>query len=113
MKAVFYITSLLILSACATHKDISTPDHKEVVETESTDDVKTVGIVRITDKGCFCYLEVNEKGVLLKMYPVNLDEKYKKEGTRIQFTYHLSRAMQPENCFVDKVIAVDDVTELR
>ena len=113
MRFVFYITVLLFLSACASHKEIAEPVIKEVGETAVVDDGFSVGIVRITDKGCFYYIEVNEKGVPMKMYPVNLDDKYKKEGIRIQFTYYPSRAMQPENCFVDKVIAVNDVTELK
>jgi hypothetical protein len=113
MRSLFFLTAIILLTACTTQKEIANSENNGEHLSENVEDGFTVGIVRITDKGCYCYLEVNENGSLLKMYPVNLDEKYKKEGVRLKFTYNVSRAMQPENCFVDKVVAVNDVSELR
>jgi hypothetical protein len=113
MRSLFFLTAIIILTACANQKEIVNSENHGDQVVENVEDGFTVGMVRITDKGCFCYLEVNENGALLKMYPVNLDEKYKKEGIRLKFTYNVSRAMQPENCFVDKVVALENVVELK
>lgn len=78
------------------------------------EDTRLVGKVRIGERdGCPFYLETYEDGRSLTMYPVNLDDKFKIEGVKIKFDYTPSRAMQPENCSVDKVVSLNNVTPLR
>lgn len=78
------------------------------------EDLRLVGKVRIGEKdACPFYLETFEGGKSITMYPVDLDDTYKIEGVKIKFDYTPSRAMQPENCIVDKVVSLNNVTLLR
>lgn len=82
-------------------------------QTRIGDNYRIVGVIHVNDDPCGAYIEAQEKDGMVKMYPVNLEDKYKKDGLRVKFDYTLSRAMQPAGCSVDKVIAVRDFTVLR
>lgn len=111
MKSVLFIAYLVISTACASQKEITAPVDNVSIENSEQDKMLT-GTVRVSDRGCPLFLEVYENGKLITMYPVNLDEKLKIDGTRIKFSYIPSRAMQPEKCLVDKVVSLVEVIEL-
>lgn len=111
MKMYFIVLTVLALTACSTPEEVVVEQIEEVVVVEDVAQ-KLVGKVRVGDK-CVLYLETYEEGQLVTMYPVNLEENLKYNGAKISFTYTLSRAKQPENCQVDKVVALDNVTLMR
>lgn len=111
MKFQVIFSGLILLAACTTPKEVVVEEQKEVV-VEQVSEVELVGKVRTSDT-CPLYLETYEDGKLVTMYPVNLEENLKNNGVKISFTYTLSRAKQPENCRVDKVVALDNVKQMR
>ena len=71
------------------------------------------GTVHLTDNPCKMYIEADvSKGEIKRFYPVNLDEKFHIEGMEINFSYNLSRAMQPEGCYVDNVVSINMAEEV-
>ena len=113
MKILFLALTAVLIASCGTQKEVVVSNDNGANVEQVTKEGMLVGIVRMNPKGCPLYLDVNENGEAITMYPVNLDEKYKKDGIRLEFTYTPSRAMQPENCNVTKVVALDNVTQLR
>lgn len=123
MKTLFLLSSLFLFFACGSQKEVATNsvnETKEEVEevVEETEEAlnnnfRIVGTVHTTDKGCGVYIDAKMEDTSVKMYPVNLDEKYQVEGMFIRFTYALSRAMQPSECDCSKVVSLSDVTPLR
>lgn len=66
------------------------------------------GTVHLTDDACKIYIDAEiAPDEIKRFYPVNLDEKFRKEGMKIKFSYNLSRAMQPEGCYVDHVVSIN------
>lgn len=113
MKILFLALTLVLVTSCGTQKEVVQSNDGNANVEQITNDGMIVGIVRVNPRGCPLYIDATENGEALTMYPVNLDEKYKKDGIRIQFSYTPSRAMQPEDCNVTKVVALDNVTQLR
>lgn len=72
---------------------------------------KLTGKVLLNEK-CPFFIETFENGQMVRMYPVNLADEFKKQGCKIRFTYLPSRAMQPSECQVDKVVVVENVERL-
>lgn len=122
MKTLFFLAIVGLAAACGTAKETDPIVVEEVIEevieeVESeeppTDPVNRVfGIVHLNE-GCGAYIEVIDGENTQLLYPINLDEAYKVEGTRIKFVYAMSRAMQPEGCSVDMTVTVTDVTRMR
>ena len=64
-----------------------------------------------------CRLYITIEGVFSKssiiefhtLYPINLDQKFKKDGMYLQFNYTPSRAMSPEGCATDAVVSLENV----
>ena len=107
MKSIFIILAIVGLSACGTSKELSTENKS--TETIASDG-KLNGIVYVSIKGCSVLIETVIEGETLRLYPVNLDEKFKSDGIRIMFNYSPSRAMQPEGCtLIDRVVSVENV----
>jgi len=106
MKTLILFSVLFYSVSCSTQK--------ELVD-NGADSLETIqmikGIVHLNNEGCPCFIEAIENGKTIKMYPVNLEESFKVEGLKIKFSYNLSRAMQPENCNVDRVVSVENVSK--
>lgn len=113
MKITFLALTMILITSCGTQKEVVKSGDGAANVEQIANDGMIVGIVRMNAKGCPLYLDANENGEAITMYPVNLDEKYKKDGIRLKFTYTPSRAMQPEECNVNKVVALDSVIQLR
>ena len=106
-----------LISCCAERKaaeDVVMVNSTEIVN-ESLNDFKTdgFGIVKNSKDACI-YIDASIKieGVVKNktLYPVNLDEKFQKNGSKINFDFTLSRAMQPSGCDVDYVVSVSNVS---
>lgn len=111
MKVIFLFTFLLIAASCGTQKETVENLEKEPV-VEVVDNSMLIGKVRISEEGCPLYVETYEEGKMVTMYPVNLEESLKVNGTKIKFTYNYSRGVQPENCNVDKVVSLENVEKV-
>jgi hypothetical protein len=110
MKLQLIFSCLVIATACSTSKEVVVEEKKEVI-VEQAEVTDLVGKVR-TSEECELYLETYEGGKLVTMYPVNLDDNLKQNGVKISFTYILSKAKQPENCRVDKVVVLENVKQM-
>lgn len=108
------VASCLFFGACKTPKDV-TPKKVEdniVQEPEGTDRIRITGKI-VMGGDCPLYLEANESNARVTMYPVNLDPQFQKNGLKISFFYQPSRAKQPAECVVDKVVSLEDVQLLK
>jgi hypothetical protein len=106
MKTVILFSVLFFSISCSTQKEII---ENGTFESEAVQIVK--GTVYISEEGCPVFITAKIDGALVKMYPVNLEEQFKIDGLKIKFSFNLSRAMQPENCKVDKVVSLENVTK--
>jgi len=98
--------------------DLPTDQNAETETTEEVEEVmednyRIIGLVHIQDGECPIWIEARGKDGPLKIYPVNLEEKYQQEGMKIKFAYTHSMAQQPEGCDIDLVAVLNDVTLMR
>ncbi len=119
MKTLFLLSGLFLFFACGSQKEVAantvneTSENVEDASDTMNDNFRIVGTVHTIDKGCGVYIDAKLEDRSVKMYPVNLDEKFSVEGMFIRFTYAPSRAMQPSGCKCDRVVSLSDVTPLR
>ena len=99
MKVLFLLISILFLS-CGTQKN-----NAETIENQ------TKGTI-VKSENC-TYIEVIIEKDMLTMYPVNMSDEFKKSGLKISFDYRPSKAPQPANCKVDRVISVSNVSLIK
>jgi hypothetical protein len=114
MRKIIYALSLGIF----TNIFLSCKTLKEPITTLESEKAVVVGMVSLSDS-CGVSIQIvglkgkaNESGELLfpqTLFPVNLEDKFKKQGQKIQFQYVYSRAMSPENCHVDAVVSLVNV----
>ncbi len=116
--SILFIATLFI--SCGSQKEVvqttTTTTTETVEETIDQADMnyRVVGIVRENTEGCaFCIETEIAPGEIKFLYAVNLEDQFKKEGTKIKFDYALSRAMLPEGCKAEMTVSVTDVTRLR
>ena len=118
MKNIITLSVLFLALACGNQKEImqekeAIEEEIEVVTEETNGNSRVVGVVHVSETECPLYIETRLKDSTANMYPMNLEEKYKKEGMRLKFNYALSRGQQPENCDIDFVVSMTDVTLMR
>ena len=73
---------------------------------------RTIGTIHVAEENCPYYILVNsgaEELINKRLYPVDLDDTYKKKGLKLAFVFSYSKAMSPENCSIDAVIALDSI----
>lgn len=95
MKIVIMFFALFLF-ACGTQKNSKLESNQ------------SRGIVELSEHCTIIHSEIEGKPIT--MYPVNIEDKFKKEGLKIQFDFALSRAAQPTNCIVDRVVSVSNVS---
>ena len=130
MKLITIALSILIFASCGGKKEVasSTSSAEATTASASTnagtssswdgvhdpENLRIIGTVRVDDSACKLWIDAQpQKDKHMKLYPINLDEKFKKDGMMIKFTYAVSRAPQPGGCDAQLVIKVEDVTPLR
>ncbi len=121
MKLLFFTSIVFLFFSCGNQKKVAENENIEKVEQVSdqteeetvVNNFRMVGKVHLTDKGCMVYIDAKGDGDSIKMYPVNLEDKYNVEGMLIRFTYRPSKAKQPKDCDCDMPVIVSDVTRLR
>jgi hypothetical protein len=75
------------------------------------------GIIHVNENGCPIYIEISNCLVSnqayyigKKVYPVNLEDKFKKKGLKVHFNLTVSKAPSPEGCNSDYVVSVEDLS---
>lgn len=113
MKVVSGLFFVWMLIGCSLTKEKTT--NSTFVKLEKVDEVQAsfvTGKVRNRNgEGCL-YIQVQDGTTEKKYYPINLSDEYKKDGLKIHFLFHLSRAMLPQGCLdeaVDAVIIIDEI----
>lgn len=109
MKSFFLLSITALFFSCGTAKKANTD--------KASTAGNYYGTVHLSANGCPYYIEIQkskntnlEKESFKNVYPVNLDDKYRKDGLKIHFNYNISRAMTPAGCTVDAVVSVDNVS---
>ncbi len=97
MKSIFIVLTLVLFS-CGMSKN------KE----NTVENNQTKGEIILSDDCVMINSSIDGKE--LKMYPVNLDKQYHQSGLVILFDYSPSKAPQPTNCSVDRVVTVQNVS---
>jgi hypothetical protein len=76
-----------------------------------------MGTVHLNKNSCPYSIEINQCLVSdlsyylgKTVYPVQLDDKFKKEGLSLNFNFTVSKAMSPTDCQVDYVVVLDNVS---
>lgn len=109
-----YLILLIIpfFFACESTKEITEENTES--NAESTNIEFYVGTVHIQKDNCL-YVEamIKESDKPIKLYPVNLDEKFEVEGIKIKFEYAINRMMIPENCIADVAARFYKVSRVR
>lgn len=71
-----------------------------------------VGVVAMSDT-CFILVTEVRPNEFKRLWPINLDAKYKVEGMKLKFNYSIYRASIPSVCEADLAVKVSDITILR
>ncbi len=103
-----YLLTLLLFSSCVGVRS----NHEKSFEIKSFK-----GIVHLNYNGCPYYIEVTNCLVSnlsyylgKKIYPIELDEKFKKEGVAVEFDLTVSKAPSPEDCLIDYVVSIQNIS---
>jgi hypothetical protein len=98
-----------VANASTSQEKPKEPVGNPAIITPPKEDVKFYnGIVHLTSEGCGVYIAVGG-GEIADFYPVNLDAKYKVQGTKLKFQATFSRAKSPEGCMI-LPMSIDMVT---
>jgi hypothetical protein len=110
MKLLFFLSLFASVvfgsSSCCSHKDLPVSFA-----------YNCQGIVHLSENGCPIYIEITNsqvEGINVgnKIYPVDLADKYKKKGLKLEFFATISRAQSPEGCSIDGVAAIGSVNAI-
>lgn len=105
--------SLLFICACGVKKNAKSENDTDwTVETQPVME-RIIGTVHTSETECPVYIEAIEKEDTFKIYPINLDERFKVDGMRLKFAYHAVKAPQPASCNTNIAAELIDVTPLR
>ncbi len=102
------ILFLLLICSCRSAKN--------QISDQSKGSTIYTGTVHLNNNGCHYYIEINKCLVSnieflgKTIYPIQLDDKFKKEGVKLKFNLSLSRAMSPSDCQVDYVVSLENVS---
>ena len=85
--------------------------------TQTSDYAPFTGKIHMNESGCPFYIEVTNCFVSnlsyyigKKIYPVQLEDKYKKNGQKLNFNLTVSRAPSPADCQIDYVVSLTNVS---
>jgi hypothetical protein len=113
MKALFMSLVVLLLVASCKSAEVVATENKDIME-EVSEDGAVSGVVYVSLKGCPVLIIVDSGADQKRLYPVNLPQEFKVDGTKILFNYIPSRAMQPDGCtLIDMVVSVENVQKTR
>ncbi|MFT7614664.1 MAG: hypothetical protein ACI9J3_003647 [Parvicellaceae bacterium] len=104
MKKLILSTVILVMAvssiSCVTKKD--TPEKEDIFEVvpmmNSTNYITGTVTDEYAKDGCKFLIKVMGKGAEQLINPVNLPDKYKKDGMKISFMWTASKAPQLDNC---------------
>jgi hypothetical protein len=107
----FFVLPLSILFfSCKPRKEISNSQSENLYN-------PIVGKVHLGENTCPYFIEVEQVFVSnlsyylgKKIYPVQLNEEYQKNNLVIRFNPTISRAPSPENCAVDFVVTLENIS---
>lgn len=114
MKVFLAMTLAVFLMSCKSTKEVTDNGNPPIEETPKEQvDPRVVGYVKLQNQGCDVLLEVDLKGEKTLMYPVNLEDKFKKEGLKLMFQYLPSKKAIPLDCKANICIVMSDVSAYR
>lgn len=111
------ILGFMVLMACSNSKETLSGNEETDQTTEEvesvTENYRVIGIVHISETDCPLLIETRLKEETVLFYPLNLDEKFRREGMKIKFAYETSKGSLPENCSEAVAVSLSDVTLMR
>ena len=90
-----------------------TAENAEEGGTITAQTVSVVGTVHVSDTGCPLYIDAVAAEQEVKLYPVNLEDKFKNEGMKLKFKYQPSKIQQPDSCPDAMPVTLSDVSLMR
>ncbi len=110
MKYSILVSLILVLCSCGTFKN-QNPNSES-----SNNFAPFKGTIHLNESGCPYYIEINKCLVSnieylgKTIYPIQLDDKFKKKGLKLKFNLNLSRAPSPANCQIDYVVSLSNLS---
>ncbi|MFM7661708.1 MAG: hypothetical protein ACKO6A_03510 [Bacteroidota bacterium] len=103
LKSIPLFILLLFVGSCCSQKELSNKKNS-----------MCEGIVYLSQNGCPYFIEITESSIAgidvgNKIYPVQLNEKFKQNGLKIIFDALISRAPSPSDCMVNNVVVLSDI----
>jgi hypothetical protein len=111
MKYSLLTLLFVFISSCHTSKQTAEDT------SQTSDFAPYIGKIHLNESGCPYYIEVEQ--VLVsnlsfyigkKLYPVQLEEKFKKNGQKLKFNLAVSRAPSPSDCQIDYVVSLSNLS---
>jgi hypothetical protein len=98
------LCALFITSSCGNKKQVPVT----IAEQKDAGQPAMDGVVHLGTEAGSCGLYI-----LLKdgtcVYPINLDESFRKEGAEVKFSFTPSRAPLPEGCEACRAVVIDQI----
>jgi len=103
-ELIIILCTLIGGLSCGTKKQVPVT----IGEQQEVNQPMVEGIVHIGTKeeDCALYIQLTDGSCV---YPVNLDEALRKEGTRVKFSFTPSRAMLPQGCESCRAVVIDQI----
>lgn len=118
MKIFTIILPLFVLAACGTNKEVSdeelesaTPPPIEVDAPVDPSISYVIGEVHLNEDGCSLY--ISSEDLKDDLYPVSLDDMFKVDGAKLEFSFTPSRAPLPSGCESCKAVVLQNVTRMK
>ena len=99
MKSIIIFFTLILFS-CGTQKS----------NDSTSENGQNIGTVELGENCTVIHTNIN--GLPVTMYPVYIDAQFKQTDLEIKFDFALSRAAQPTDCIVDRVVSISNVSRV-
>lgn len=113
MKYLSILALALIIFSCKVGEEIVEAQDQVEDVAETVEDTRVIGLVHTSPTGCPYFIEAKTDDGPLKMYPINLEDKFKVDGLRLKFNYNVVKASQPAGCDTDIAVELIEPTAYR
>ncbi|MFK7786379.1 MAG: hypothetical protein AB8B56_14765 [Crocinitomicaceae bacterium] len=106
MRLFILLITLAVLSSSSCEDTMQTNTSKE--ETQEASGTPAIVTTKFADEGCAVLLEMEEEGQKVLLMPIELEEKFKKDGLKVSIEFTFSRIMQSE-CQKGRPIVIQSI----
>ncbi len=95
---------MLLSASCGETKEVQTEEKEKV---EITGVIATV-TTDYASEGCAVLLEIKEDEEMVLLWPIELEERYKVDGKKVQIVFHSSRIVQTD-CQKGRPVVIETI----